>query len=629
MSSQFKLLKERRFLPFFISQFLSAFNDNLYKNALVVLFTFHTVRYLSDSSQSGVLVNISFALFMLPYFLFSATSGQLADKYEKSRLIRLTKVLEIIIMLIATVGFVLDSLHLMLTALFLLGTQSAVFSPVKYAYLPQTVHETELIGGNALLESGTFIAILLGTLLGTVLPEIPNGVYWVSGTCIAMSVIGYLVSFGIPITPAVAPELRIDWNPITSTISNVRYTTERRAVFLSILGISWFWFYGSVLLPQLPDLVKNVFHADRYMIAVLLATFSISVGVGSLLCERLSGKQIEIGLVPLGSIGLTLFAFDLWFANRHVTEAPLQAYSLIEMMGGFAFWRVLIDLMGIGIFSGFFIVPLYAMMQTRSDRSNLSRIVAGNNIINAIFMVIAAGMVAALLKLGFSVPEVFLALCVLNVAVCCYIYYLLPEFTIRFIVWSVVSFFYRLKVKDIDKIPETGAALLICNHPSFIDALVITAACRRPIRFVMDYNMYKRPIIHYVFKGNRAIPIATAREDIGTLKGAYDEIDAALKNGELVGIFPEGHASYTGELDKFQGGISKILRRTPVPVIPMALRGMWGSFFSRIDGSVMSKPFRRGVFNKIELIVGDAIAPETATPPVLFAAVSELRGEFK
>ena len=432
MSHQFALLGRRRFLPFFLTQFLGAFNDNVFKNALVVLLTFHAARY--TTLAPGVLVNLCAGLFILPFFLFSATAGQIADKFEKSRLIRLTKLLEIAVMTLATAAFALESLAPMLLCLFLMGAQSALFGPVKYAILPQHLHEDELVGGNALVESGTFVAILAGTLTGGVLIALPQGMAWVSAVVVALAVLGYAASRHIPAAAPAAPGLRINWNPLTETWRNFRFTRGNRTVFLSIVGVSWFWFYGAVFLSQFPAYAKDTLGGDEHAVVLLLALFSIGIGIGSLLCERLSRGRIELGLVPFGSIGLSLFAFDLWWSSP-APGAAAAALTISEVLARAESWRSLADLVAIGMFGGFYIVPLYALIQRRSEPAHRSRVIAGNNILNAFFMVIAAAMGAALLAAGASVPQLFLVTALLNLALAAYLFSQVPEFVQRFAAW--------------------------------------------------------------------------------------------------------------------------------------------------------------------------------------------------
>src|SRR6266705_2064482 len=622
--NQYELLKQRRFLPFFLTQFLGAFNDNVYKNALVILVAFHAATL--SRLDANTLSNLAQALFILPFFLFSATAGQIADKLEKSRLIRWVKLAEIAIVALGAMGLYWRSLSLLLTALFLMGLHSTVFGPVKYAYLPQHLAQEEIVGGNGLVEMGTFLAILLGTLLGGYLIAECSATP-VAVTVVSLAALGYLASWWVPRSPAAAPELAINWNPFSETWRILQFMRRDRAVFLSVLGISWFWFLGGRCLSQYPVYTKDDLSGKEEVVTVLLALFSLGVGVGSLLCERLSGRRIEIGLVPFGSIGLTLFGIDFYFASASLgVRAPMGA---LEFVLDPARWRVLADLALIGVFGGFYIVPLYTLIQTRSESSHLSRTVAGNNILNALFVVLAAGMSIALLKLGLSIPRIFLAAALFNAAVAIYIYTLVPEFLMRFLVWLLVHTVYRLEKSGLEHIPESGPAVLVCNHVSYVDPLVIAAACPRPVRFVMDYQIFKIPVLNFVFRTGRTIPIAPAREDPEALERAYEEIAQALEQGDLVAIFPEGKITYDGNLNPFRPGVSRIIERTPVPVIPLALRGLWGSFFSRHEGPAMTQWSRiiRRIFSRISLVAAAPVPPQDATPEGLYKAVLELRGE--
>jgi 1-acyl-sn-glycerol-3-phosphate acyltransferase len=624
--NQFDLLKQRRFGPFFGVQFLGAFNDNVYKNALVIMLAFQAASMTTLSS--GLLVNLCAGLFILPFFLFSATAGQLADKYEKARVTRLVKIFEIVIMIVGALGFYFLNLSLLLTALFMMGMHSTMFGPVKYAYLPQHLKKEELVGGNGLIDAGTFIAILLGTILGGTLIGIqPSGSMWVSGTAIVIAVLGYWVSRSVPPSPAPSPDLKINWNPLTETWANLKFLRTNRTVFLSILGISWFWFYGAMFLSQFPNYTKEVLGGSEHVVTLLLAVFSVGIGLGSLLCEKLSGHKIEIGLVPFGSIGLTIFAIDLYFASPAVGHAaPLGAMAFMQQAGS---WRVLFDLLMIGIFGGFYIVPLYALIQSRSEPSHQSRVIAGNNILNALFMVIAAGMAILCLQAGFTIPQLFLFTGLLNALVAIYIYRLVPEFLMRFLVWLLIHSVYRLEKQGLDHIPEEGAAMLVANHPTFIDALVIAAACRRPTRYVMDHKRFETPVLNFIFRATRSIPIAPAKEDPAMLERAYDEIAKGLAEGDLICIFPEGRVTDNGEINPFRSGIKRIIDRTPVPVVPIALRGLWGSFFGRQGGSLITRVFRLGLFAKIGMSVGAPVPAQAVTPEGLQQIVAGLRGDEK
>jgi len=433
--SQFALLRARRFWPLFVTQFLGAFNDNAYKNALVVLLTFSSAAWTTMKPE--VLANLAAGLFMLPFFLFSSTAGQLADKFDKARLARWVKALEIIIILVAALGFWLHSLPLLLTALFLLGLQASLFGPVKYAILPQHLQAQELVGGNGIVEAGTFVAILLGTLSGGLLAGLDNGVAWIVGICLAVALAGFWSSCRIPAAPAPAPELKIAFNPLAEAWRCIGFARRERSVFLSILAISWFWLYGAILLAQFPVYTKIVLGGSESAVTLLLAVFCLGIGAGSLLCEKLTrrrGKPVEPGLVPVGALGMVIFGADLAFA------APGQpvgtALPITELLSQLSTWRVLFDLLMLSGFGGLYCVPLYALIQQRSDAAYRARVIAANNILNALFMVAGALAAGAFLGLGHeTVPALFLWVAAVHAGVTVYIFSVVPEFLIRALAW--------------------------------------------------------------------------------------------------------------------------------------------------------------------------------------------------
>ena len=625
MSSQFQLMRKRRFRPFFFTQFLGAFNDNVFKTALITLVTFRAGQLTNIDGK--ILATLLPGLFILPFFLFSATSGQLADKLEKSSIARGVKIFEIGVMVIAAWGFLTNSLWLLVTALFCMGLHSTVFGPVKYAYLPQHLKQEELIGGNGMVEMGSFVAILLGQVLGAWLATTHNGSVITSIAIVTLAILGWWVSRGIPLSPAADPTLKINWNPITETWNSLRFAHGNRTIWLSMLGISWFWFYGATLLAQFPNYAKDVLGGDETVFILLLTIFSLGIGVGSLLCEKLSDGRVEIGLVPFGAIGLTVFGADLYFASPStVSGAPVAFTTFLQNTHH---WRLLADLILLGLFGGFYIVPMYALIQTRSEKSHQSRVIAANNILNALFMVVSAGVSMPLFKFGLSIPQLFLATALFNAMVAIYIYSLVPEFLIRFIVWLLIHGVYRLKKKGLIHIPAEGAALIACNHVSYVDALVLAAASPRPIRFIMDHRIFKIPVLNFIFREGRTITITSGKDDPATLERAYDEIANALAAGDLVCIFPEGTITDSGEMKPFKSGITRIIKRSPVPIVPIALRGLWHSFFSRKDGAAMTRLERFKPFRQIELNVGAPIRPELFTLDALQDQIVALRGEMK
>ncbi|MEM7405794.1 MAG: MFS transporter [Pseudomonadota bacterium] len=623
------LLRTRRFGPFFVTQFLGAFNDNAFKNALFILITFQAAAQAGWTSTT--LVNVGQALFIAPFLMFSAAAGYLADRVEKAGLIRRIKLCEVAIMGLAAAAFLLNSTWLLLFVLFLMGTQSAFFGPVKYAILPQHLEEHELVAGNGVVEMGTFLAILLGTVAGGVLIAWEGlGSSAVAGALVVIAVLGYLASRGIPNAPPEpgppAPAPRFG----TGVYHIIRHTAANRTVFNSILGISWFWLYGAMILTQLPALTRDYLAGDELVGTLLLTVFSLGIGVGSLLCERMSGRLVEIGLVPFGSIGLTVFALDLAFAIPDpVPGAALAGAG--EFVTDHTNWRLLFDLFAIALFGGFFIVPLYALVQLRSPPEVRSRIIAGNNVLNALFIIAASAIALALLSAGLSIPQLIVVLALMTAAVSIYIFTLVPEFLMRFIVWMLIHTVYRLRSTGLDAIPDGGPAVLAVNHVSFVDALIIAAACRRPVRFVMYHKIFQLPVVNFVFRVSRAIPIAPRSENPQMMDDAFDAIAHALSDGEVVCIFPEGQITGSGDMNPFRPGIERIIERTPVPVVPFALRGLWGSFFSRKGGAAMTRPWRllANLRGRVELAGGAPIAPEQFDLAELECVVASLRGDWR
>ncbi|NNM52734.1 MAG: MFS transporter [Pseudomonadales bacterium] len=624
MSNQFSLLTRRRFLPFFLTQFFGAFNDNVFKQSLIILLAFQASSWTTLSVS--VLTNLCAGLFILPFFLFSASAGQLADRYEKTRVIRAIKTIEVGIMGLACWGFLGHHLTLLLLALFLMGTHSTFFGPVKYAILPQVLHKDELIGGNALVETGTSLAILLGSTLGGLLiAQNSAGLERVCLTLLAVALTGLACSWQVPRVGVLDRQVHLDLNPWRESVRTLRYVAQQRTLFLAIMGISWFWFYGATFLTQIPAFTHHTLHANEHGVTLLLTLFSVGIALGSLLCERLSGHQVEIGLVPLGAIGLTVFGFDLYLSTRHLhASGPLQGLHGLILH----YPRVLLDLTFIGVFGGFYIVPLYALIQSRSEPEHRSRVIAANNILNALFMVASALLAVLFLSVfSLSIPELFLGTAILSAAVSLYIYSLAPEYLMRFLIWILMSLFYRIERKGTEHLPEQGACILVCNHVSFYDALIIASTLRRPPRFIMDYRIFQTPLLGFIFRTARAIPIARKEEDPLILEAAYHTIQQALEAGDMICLFPEGALTKDGQMAPFRSGISRILQTSPVPVIPMALRGLWGSVASRKGGAAFSHRPRR-FRSPVEVIMGRAMAPESVTPERLQDEVQRLRGDW-
>jgi len=615
---QFALLGARRFLPLFLTQLLGAFNDNLYKPALTVVIVYGISRGATD-----LLTNLAAGLFILPFFLFSAAAGQLADKYDKARIIRLTKAAEVAIMAVGLFAWSHGNIVLLFTALFFMGAQSAFFGPSKYAILPEHLGATELVGGNAQLEMSTFVAILLGTIVGGVLGD-PTLNHLVGPVVVGVAVLGLVTSLAIPKAQSAAPALTVEWNPLRASVDMFRFARNHHySVLLSIMGISWFWLLGSAYLTQIPNYVAATLNGGPGVVTLLLGGFTGGIGIGALLCDRLSGHKIEIGLVPFGALGLSLFGIHLSTQTLPAAGVPYDVATFLTGGG----LPILLDVVGLTLFGGFFIVPLYAFVQQQSPADQRARMIALNNIINALFMVVAALFGAVMLKLsGVTIPELFLTLSVMNVVVSLFVFQQVPLFAARFLIWALSHSMYRVRHEGLEHIPDTGPALIACNHVSYVDALLLAGAIRRPVRFIMHKRIYDLPLLNFIFRTVRAIPIIGASEDPAAYDAAFEAIDQALAAGELVCIFPEGALTSDGDLNEFRPGISKILKRRPVPVVPMALCGLWGSFFSA-KGGFFRNPSR--FWSRVDVVATAPLAPEAATPARLAARILELRGEMR
>ncbi len=624
--NQFALLGQRRFGPFFWTQFSGAANDNLFKFAFTVMVTYQLSVSWMQPAMAGLVIG---ALFILPFLLFSATSGQLADKFDKTAMIRFVKNLEIGIMALAAWGFVAGNPVILLVCTFLMGLHSTVFGPVKFAYLPQVLQPRELTGGNGMVEMGTFVAILLGNVAGGLLVAIPGtGHRDVAIGCVLLALAGRAVAQAIPPTAATDPGLKINWNPVTETWRNLKLARGNIVVFRSLLGISWMWFFGAVFLSNFPAFAKEVLHGNEQVASLLLVVFSVGIGVGSLLCEVLGRRQVEIGLVPLGAIGMSVFAIDLYFACRGLP--PADSLSAAQFIAIAAHWRVMADLLLLSLFAGLYSVPMYALIQLRSAATHRARIIAANNILNALFLIGSSVIAGALLKAGFTIPQIFLAVGIANAVVAVYIFLLVPEYLLRFVAWVLCNLVYRFQPAHVERIPAEGPAVLVCNHVSFVDAVLLMAASPRPIRFVMDHRIFATPVLGTLFRLGKAIPIAPQKEDPASYEAAFETAAGVLREGDLLAIFPEGGLTKDGELQPFRGGIMKILARAKAdgidpPVVPMALTNLWGSFFSRVEkGAAMTRPFRRGFFSRVGLNVGTPVAAEAVTPEDLQARVAAL-----
>jgi 1-acyl-sn-glycerol-3-phosphate acyltransferase len=615
------LLKTRRFLPYFLTQFFGAFNDNVFKNTLLLFVAFAHTDYLPISSH--LFINLAAGLFILPFFLFSASAGILADQVEKSALIRKIKGLEIVIMVFGALGFITESYLVLLVLLFLMGTQSALFGPVKYALLPQQLKPEELISGNALVETGTFLAILLGTLLAGVIASLSDAKYLAAVAVVLFALFGYTASRYIPKAPSLAKGGEFKWQPLSQTRKTLSIAKQDSVIFITMMTISWFWFLGATYLTQFPNFTRMILQGQESAVSWLLTLFSIGIALGSLLCGRLSRQQVELGMVPMAALGISVFGYGL---------VALIPASLPEFhhFGNFvlypALWPLFADLLLLGASGGYFIVPLYTLLQRRAQPDQRAQVIASLNIYNALFMVFSAILgVLYLSVLQCSILDLFLLLAVMNLCVFAYLVWKVPVYTLRFMLTIVARICYRIRYKNLHHIPQQGGALIVCNHVSYIDALILTVASPRLIRFVMEADYASFPLLRFILRRAGVIPICATR--CSTVRDAFSHIALALNRGDLVCIFPEGQLSPNGEMSLFLRGVDKILHDTPVPVIPVALKGLWGSYFSRHKGKAC-----RGIPQRfrapIEIEVGEPIAPTQANSQILYQRINELRGHW-
>ncbi|MBR9790071.1 MAG: MFS transporter [Vibrionaceae bacterium] len=616
------LLRQRKFLPYFITQFFGAFNDNIFKNVLLLFVAFAGAGALPISSN--LFINLAAGLFILPFFLFSASAGVLADKYEKSWFIRKVKLFEIAIMVLGAVGFITESYGVLLLLLFLMGTQSAFFGPVKYALLPQNLNEKELIPGNALVEAGTFIAILIGTLGAGIIASSENAKYIAAFCVVLFALLGYFSSCFIPFSAASAPNLTFRWQPYKQTKRTLSICKSDRVVFQCIMAISWFWFLGAAYLTQFPNFTKVYLNGTESAVSFLLALFSIGIAFGSLVCNWISNHRIEVGIVPIGALGITIFGYLM--ATSIPNDLP-QFQTFSEFIAFQDYWPLFFYLLMIGASGGLFIVPLYALMQHRAKETERAQVIAGLNIFNSFFMVGSAVLgIICLSVLEMTIPQLFALLAALNFLVAVYLFMQVPIFVVRFIVWMLTHTIYRVKHKNLHHLPESGGALIVCNHVSYMDALLLSAVCPRLIRFVMEEDYANLPPIRGFLRRAGVIPIsANSRQSI---RRAFSEVEIALSEGHIVCIFPEGKLTSDGEIQEFMRGIDIILRRSPVPVIPVALKGLWGSYFSRCKGRAC-KGLPTRFWSKLEIEAGTPIQPSNVNAQIMFEKVQELRGDWR
>ncbi len=591
--AQLHLLQSRRFLPLFVTQFCGALNDNLLKNALVILVTYTLAEKAGLNSQ--IMATLAAGIFILPFFLFSATAGRLADKFEKRRLILIIKAAEILIMAIAAAGFAGGSVTLLFAALFLMGVHSTFFGPIKYGILPAHLREDELLGGNALIEAGTFLAILIGTIVGGVLIAEASGSALVSTALVIIAAAGLVGGYFVPPAPPAAPELRLHFNILADTVELLREARQHRDLWLAILGISWFWLVGATFLSQFPTFAKDVIGGDEHVVTLFLTAFTLGIGIGSLLCNKLLKGEVSARLVPLGALGISLFTIDLFTASDHLAPASDVLLDVGGFLATLAGWRVTIDFVLIALCGGIFIVPLYTLLQARSDEAHRSRIIAANNIMNAAFMVAAAIATVLLLAVHVTVPQVFLLIAIVNFAVAVWICRLLPGTLIKAAFAALFRLAYRVELKGLDNYAKAGKrAVLVANHVSFLDGALLAAFLPGrptfPVNTFIARLWWVRPFLPFVdtVTIDPTNPLA-ARTLIKTVQG-----------GRRCVIFPEGRITVTGALMKIYEGPGTIADKADAPIVPVRIDGAQSTPFSRLKGKLRLRLFPRVTITILE-----------------------------
>lgn len=593
----------RRYAPYLCTQSLGAVVDHFVLAALVAALA---AMLGERAASAGLGLLLPGLALLLPFVFLSGLGGRAADRLDKAVWIRRLKALEVAIVAVAIVSILVSSIVGLASALLVLGMRAALFGPVKLAILPQHLDRDELLDGTALAVASTVLAILVGAGLGTMLARSPAVLATVLGLA---AIAGGLASLAIPPAPSVDQDASPRHQGKRVRLIDAAGWAEvwrPLAVRNSVLGISWFWALGAVLVALAPEAL-----AGRIAPPIALALGGIGVLVGALLAVAASRRQVEIGLVPIGALGISLAGLAGWFA---LGSSP----STLSTAGAMA------ALVGVGVAAGLYVVPLYGLLLTRVPIALLGRAVAANNIANAVLMLAAGGIASALLAAGFGPDAILLGAVVANVLVAAWIFVLVPEFLLRLLAWLLANVLYRLEVHGRDRIPETGPVLIVSNHVSYMDAIILLGAIPRPTRFVMYWKIFDQPLMKWVFRAARAIPIAGRNENPALMEAAFAAVRAELDAGEVVGIFPEGGLTRDGAIAPFRPGVERILAANPVPVVPMALRGLWGSLFSRKHRFPIPRRFRA----RIALVIGDPIPPGQASAAFLEQRVRELRGDW-
>ncbi len=623
-SDQFPLLLQRRLGPLWICQLANSLNNQFLRAATLWILSGKAYAVLGVPSVRTATV----ALFVVPAILFAAIAGQIVDRLDRARAVVIAQSVGLLASVGAIYGLATGHGSLVLACVAAAGLQSTLFAPAQGALLRQHLGDTELTPGNGLMTAGRQIAMLLSMLLLMATMDGPSASGILIPALAASAVVGWAAAFGIPTSPAPCPGLRISWNPVGALRVTILAALADRNVYLAILGVSWFWFTHLVFLVNLPAYATEVIGASALALTVLVMTPLMGLMLGALLCQPASGRRVELGLVPLGALGMALAGMGFYINSPEA--APTSARSLSELLGSATYLRCLFDLALFGLAAGLYVVPLYALIQQIAPRERLGRVLGGMMLYSLLFVTLALGGAQWLRSEGLSVHAVVLMAVLLQFSVSIYIFLLLPEFLLRLLMWLLVHTFYRVNASGLERVPPEGPVILVCNHVSYLDALVIGAMIRRPVRFVMHRYIFKIPIMRTVFRLAKAIPIVSGKKDPEGLRFALDQVSRELSAGRVVAVFPEGMLTRDGDIGVFRSGIERMVERNPVPVIPMALQGLWGSFYSFAEGEPMAHwPRFRPRWSRIGLHIGEPIPPGDVTADLLRERVAALRGPFR
>jgi 1-acyl-sn-glycerol-3-phosphate acyltransferase len=620
---QFPLLTERRFGPLWICHFTNQLNNQFLRAATLWILSGNSYVVFGEAPLQAE----AMAWFVLPAIVTAAIGGQLADHMDRQKVIILAQTVGLVAAALAVFGLLADRTILVLAGVAVAGVQTTIFSPAQGALIRQHLADTELTPGNGLMTAGRQLATITGLLLllATFDPETEASKVLLPAL-VASAVAGWLVSLRVPRSPAPRPDMKTSWTPLGALRQTLVEAVSDRNVFLAILGVSWFWFTHLVFLVNLPSYAANVIGARDLALIVLLMTPVATLMLGALLCQPASGRRVELGLVPLGALGMAIAGVDFYLNSPEA--APAAARTLKELLDAPTYVRCLVDLAIFGLSAGLYVVPLYALVQQSAPTDRLGRILGGMMFYNLIFVSLALAGAQWLRSEGLSLEAIILTAILLQSGVAIYIFLLLPEFLLRLLMWLLVHTIYRTEATHLERVPPSGPAVIVCNHVSYMDPLVIGAKVRRPVRFVMHRYIFQIPVMKTVFRLAKAIPIVSGKKDPEGLQRAMDQVAAELDAGRLVAIFPEGMLTRDGDIGIFRSGIERIIERNPVPVIPMGLSGLWGSFFSFYGGEPM-KHVPRLKWSRIRLRVGKPIPPTEVTVDLLRERVAELRGPHR